>query len=154
VVRLSCINVAELIANRAHSITNLDLRREDAQVDNIVERGVGGRRRIEHRVRTGDRILASLQILVLPDPPGTIDLAVVQEEPRVTGRREEISTRVTTDPEVTTGMHAKVAVRKVALHFVLEAGDIGAVRDELVCGGRWLAKLLCADGSSVTYTYG
>jgi hypothetical protein len=42
---------------------------------------------------------------------------------------------------VATGVHAKVAVREVTLHFVLEVGDGGLVGDELVCGGRWLAKI-------------
>ena len=50
-------------------------------------------------------------------------------------RREgrEGLTRVATNPEVTAGVHAEVVVGKVALHSVLEAGDIGAVGDELVC---------------------
>jgi len=67
---------------------------------------------------------------------------VVQEEPGIAGRCEEISARVASDPEVTTSVHAKVAGREVALHSVLEARNAGAVADELVCRGQWLAELL------------
>ena len=150
--RSSCINVAELITDRAHSIPNLDLRREDTQVDNVIERGVGRRWGVEHRVRASNSVLALLQILVLPHPPCAIDLAVVQEEPGIAGRCEEISARVASDPEVATSMHAKVASREVALHSVLEAGNSGAVADELVCRGQWLAKLLRANEDSTTYS--
>lgn len=42
-------------------------------------------------------------------------------------------TRVATDPEVASGVDAEVVGGEVALHSVLEALDVGAVGDELVC---------------------
>ena len=146
-----CVNVAELITDRAHSVPNLDLRCEDTQVDIVIERGVRGRRGVKHSVCACDSVLAFLKILVLPDPPRTIDLAVVQEEPGVAGRCEEVSARVTSDPEVTTSVHAKVAGCEVTLHPVLEAGNSGTVGDELVCRGQLLAKMFWAIESSTTY---
>ena len=89
----------------------------------------------------------------MPDPPGAVDLGVVQEEVGVAGGGEEVTacvgsvlaefiffwncreelTRVATNPEVAAGVHAEVVVGEVALHSVLEAGDVSAVGDELVC---------------------
>ena len=151
VCRPLCVNVAELITDCAHGVPNLDLGSEDTQVDNVIERGVGGGRGVEHRVCACNHVLALLQILVLPHPPRTVDLAVVQEETGVAGRCEEISARVASDPEVTTSVHAKVAGCEVTLHSVLEAGNSGTVGDELVCRGQLLAKLFCVSESSTTY---
>jgi hypothetical protein len=48
------------------------------------------------------------------------------------GRRRGRLTRIATNPEVTAGVHAEVVVGEVALHFHLEAVDVGVVGDELV----------------------
>jgi hypothetical protein len=90
--------------------------------------------------------------LVLPDPPCTIDLSMVQEEVRVAGRSVEVAARVATDPEVAASVHTQVAGREVTLHSVLEAEDIRAVRDELVCEGQWSVKQLHFHGGSTTYS--
>jgi hypothetical protein len=50
------------------------------------------------------------------------------------GEEKRGLTRVATNPEVTAGVHAEVVVGEVALHFHLEAVDVGVVGDELVCG--------------------
>ena len=47
-----------------------------------------------------------------------------------TGRREEITTWVTTNGEVTASVHAEEAVAEVALHGVGEAKEVLAVLDE------------------------
>jgi hypothetical protein len=140
--KLKCLYVcvAELIADCAHHISNPESRCIDTEVNEIVQSGVGGWREVEDRVRAGNSILTVLQVLVLPDPPCAIDLSMVQEEVRVAGRSVKITARVTTDPEVATSVYTQIAGWEVALHPVLEAENIRAVRNELICEGQWSAK--------------
>jgi hypothetical protein len=147
-----CVCVAELIADCAHHISNPESRRVDTEVNEVVQSGVGGWREIEDRVRAGDSILAGLQILVLPDPPRAINLSMVQEEVRVAGRSVKITARVTTDPEVAASVHTQIAGWEVALHPVLEAENIRAVRDELICEGQWSAKFTHFNTQVFTHT--
>lgn len=126
--------VAKLVLQCAHRAFDLDSRRIDADIDEVVQRGVGRWREVEDCVRTADGVLAVLGVLVLPDPPCTVDLGVVEEEVGVTRGGIEIAARVAADPEVAAGMHTEVFVRKVTLHPVLEADDVGAVGDQFIFG--------------------
>jgi hypothetical protein len=128
-----CINVAELVANCAHSVPDPHRGRVDTKINQIIECGVSGRREVEDGVRAGNSILAVLQVLVLPNPPRAIDLSVMKEEVGITWRSVQITARVTSNPKVTTSVHAKVSGWEVALHSVLEAENIGAIGDKLVC---------------------
>jgi hypothetical protein len=145
VPRLSGVDIAELVASCAHSISNPDRRRVDTKVDKIVKRGVSRWGEVENGVCTSNSVLAILQVLVLPDPPSSIDLSVVQEEVWVTRRGIEVTARIASNPKVTTSVYAKVTRWKITLHPVLEAENIGAIGDELVCGICWSAKLILAN---------
>lgn len=133
---LSLVNIAELVADRAHSIADPHGRRVDTEIYKIVQRGVGGWREVEESVRAADRVLAILQILVLPDPPGAINLSVVQEEVWVTRRSVQVTAGISANPEMATSVHADVSCGEVSLHPVLEAGDVGTVGEELIYEGH------------------
>lgn len=130
---LSLVDIAELVADRAHSIADPHGRRVDTKIYKIVQRGVGGWRKVEESVCAADCVLAVVQILVLPDPPGAINLSVVQEEVWVTRRCVQVTAGISANPEMATGVHADVTCREISLHPVLEAGDVGAVGKELIC---------------------
>lgn len=85
------IGVAELIAPRAHDIPNPDRRRINTNINQILKGRVVRRRVVENRVGASDGVLTGLQVLVLPDPPGAVDLRVVEEEVGVAGRGEEVA---------------------------------------------------------------
>jgi hypothetical protein len=87
----SNISIAKLIAKRAHRIPHRNLRRKHAKIKQVIESSVRGPRRVEEAGRAGHGVLAGLQVLVLPDPPGAVDLCVVQEEVRVAGGGEEVA---------------------------------------------------------------
>lgn len=142
---LLLVNIAELIADSAHSIANPHSRRKNTEIYKIVQRSVRRRREVEDRVRAADSVLAPLEILILPDPPCAIDLSVVQEEVRVARRRVEVTTGVSADPEVAASVHAEVACCEVSLHSVLEADNFGAVGEEFVCEDRLLAMATVLD---------
>jgi len=76
----------------------------------------------------------------------------MQEEVWITRRGIEVTTRIASNPKVTTSVHAKVSGWEVALHPVLEAKDIGAIGDKLVCGSCWSAGLILTDQSKITYS--
>lgn len=84
-------------------------------------------------------ILPRRQILVLPDPPDTVDVRVVQPERGVTRAGEEVSPGVATNCEVAPAVHPEHALGKDTLHVILEVGDVivrGQQRDGRVsaCG--------------------
>lgn len=135
VPNLSFVNIAELVADRAHSIADPHGRRVDTKIYKIVQCGVGGWGEVEDGVRAGNGVLTLLQVLILPDPPGAINLSVVQEEVGVAWRRVKVAARITADPEMATGVYADVSCWEVSLHPVLEAGDVCAVGEKLICTG-------------------
>lgn len=157
---ISNISIAKPLPQRTHRIRDLYLRRQDSEIKHIVQSGVRRRREVEEGVCPRESVLTRFQVLVLPDPPCPVDLRVVQEEVGVAGGGEEVAaclegvslpvgdfvlwfahiwggmeklTGIAADPEVTAGVHAEVVVGEVALHFHLEAVDVGVVGDELVC---------------------
>lgn len=75
-------------------------------------------------------ILPRRQILVLPNPPDTVDVGVVQPERRVTRAGEEVSPWVATNCEVAPAVHPEHALGKDTLHVILEVGDIVVRRQE------------------------
>lgn len=76
------VNVAEWACDCSHSVLNLDARCIDAQLDDVLQSAVPTRRAVVEREGPRDGVLSGLDILVLPDPPRAVDLAVVKEEPR------------------------------------------------------------------------
>lgn len=77
-----------------------------------------------------NRILPRRQILVLPDPPDTVDIRVVQPERGVTRAGEEVSPWVATDGEVAPAVHPEDALGKDTLHVILEVGYVIVRRQE------------------------
>lgn len=109
-------------------------RRVEAEVHEVVDGGVGARRLVEDGAGAGDLEGAGGGVAqVLPDPPGPVDLAVVQPEERVVGAVEDVAARVAAPGEVPGRVQAEVAVREVALQPVLEGPDrrrVGRVREQ------------------------
>ena len=77
----SFVSVAELSIHRVHCIANRNVRHADApQRHGVLERAVARRGRVEDGDGPRDLARPSPRILVLPDPPRSVDLAVVEEE--------------------------------------------------------------------------
>lgn len=85
------ISIAERASKRAHGLSNRDARRIDTEINDVVERSVRRRGEVEQRLRASDGVLAVLEVLVLPNPPGAVDLSVVQVEVGVAGGSEEVT---------------------------------------------------------------
>jgi len=82
-------------------------------------------------------------VLVLPDPPDAVDLAVVDPEGRVTRAGKDVTGRVALEGEVAASVNAILALGKVTLHDVLEGANVGAVGNEI--GRVALAGVAAAD---------
>jgi hypothetical protein len=93
------IDVAEGTCESAHRLRNLNAGIVDTQVDDVLQSSASAGRVVVQGDGAGDGVLAVLQVLVLPDPPGAVDLCVVEEEGRV-------SAWVTTDGEVASRVYA------------------------------------------------
>lgn len=70
-------------------------------------------------------------VLVLPDPPGAINLSVMEEECRVSWGSEDVSTWIATDGEVSGGVDSVETSGEITLHGGLEVGDVGVLDDEI-----------------------
>lgn len=123
--------------------------RVEAEVHEVVDSGIGTGRLVEHGVGAGDLKGAGGRAglaQVLPDPPGPVDLAVVQPEQRVVGAVEDVAAGVAAPREVAGRVQAQVVVGEVALQPVLEGSDGGRVdrvreqRDRLLC---WKQSVTC-----------
>lgn len=125
------VNVAERSSLRRHHGTNCCVGTIDAQCDGIREESVSARWAVVQSDGSGNGVLSVLEILVLPNPPSTIDLSVVKPECWVSWRNKDVSTRVTTDGEVTGCMNAVETTRKVTLHDGLEVVDVGVLSDQI-----------------------
>jgi molybdopterin-binding protein len=100
------------------------------QVKGIVEGCVPARWLVVDSEGALNRVLPVLDIQILPGPPNTIDHSVVQEEERVAGRGEEVTSRVAANGEVTSGVHAEESVQEVALHPGSEPVKVLVVFDQ------------------------
>jgi hypothetical protein len=143
------VSVAERSTHGAHALPKSHVHwRSVTQVHVIVKRSVqikvsdpeitsqpfsrGRNLRIprRRRVQKGDcainLIRTLVRLLVLPHPPDTIDLGVMQVEVRVAVGSREITAWVAADSEVASGVHAHEAIserRYAALHLRPEAVD-------------------------------
>lgn len=108
---------------------------------------ISGRRGVRQCDRAVDSIGTRGRFLVLPHPPDTVDLGVVQVEPRIAVGGNEIAARIAANGEVTGGVHAHEIVFEgwdTALHVRPEALDVLALEqaDDLLvigplAGGPW-----------------
>jgi len=101
------IDIAEGTSQRVTRIADRDIRRaHESHTDDIVERSVAARGCIVHGDGGTNGILPVLEVQVLPRPVHAVDHGVVEEEGRVAGRDEEITSRVTADGKVAAGVDA------------------------------------------------
>ncbi len=114
-----------------HSVLDLDVDGVDTEGDIVLQSSVTAGRVVIQGDGTGDGVLPIGQVLVLPDPPSSVNLRVVKEESWVSRRSEDISAWVATNGEVATRVDPVEAGSKVALHVGLEIGDVGFVDDEI-----------------------
>lgn len=120
-----------------------------ARIDGIIESGVAARGRVVHGDGRANSVLSGLKVQVLPCPPRTVNHSVVKIERGVAGRGEEVTSGVTTDGEVASGVHTEETVGEVTLHSSREGGKVLVVLDQvgdvfilspaLRCGGRDVA---------------
>ena len=125
------INVAERSSLCRHHGTDGSIRTIDAQGNGILKCSISAWRAVVQGDGSSNGVLSVLDILILPDPPSTIDLSVVNPECWVSWRNEDISTWVTTNGEVTGSVHAVESGCEVSLHDGLKAADVGVVGDEI-----------------------
>jgi len=125
------IYIAERSRERVHRSPDLNAWCIDSELDDILQCSGSAGWRVVQCDGSGDGILSVLEVLVLPDPPGAVDLCVVEEEGRVAGGREDVSAWVAADCEMSAGVHAVEAACEVALHPSLERADIFVVCDEV-----------------------
>ena len=104
--------------------------RIDAQIDVVLQSAGARRRVVVQRDGASDGVLAGSDVLVLPYPPGAVDLGVVEPEHRIARRGEDVSAWVAPEGEVTAGVDAVEALVEDALHDGLEVRDVGVVRDQ------------------------
>jgi hypothetical protein len=93
----SNVNVAHRSLSRAHQIGHLDRRAGSiAKVDRSVQGRVRGRWSVQEGSSTDDTLSTGtcLDVQGLPDPPSTVNHAVVEVEQGVVGRGEEVATWV------------------------------------------------------------
>ncbi len=100
------IDIAERTRESAHRLRDLNARVVNSQVDDILQSSVSAGRVVVQGDGAGDSVLAVLQVLVLPDPPGAVDLGMVEEKGWVSGGDEDVSAWVTADGEVACGVYA------------------------------------------------
>ena len=132
------INVAKRSSSSRHKISDRNWGSINSQINNIIQSTVAAGWHVVQSDGSRDGIQAGLDVLILPDPPGTIDLCVVKPEGWISRGGEDVSTWVTADGEVTAGVDTEDAVSEVTLHDCLEPVDVGVVGDEVgavVVGG-------------------
>lgn len=130
------VDVAHKLALGIHHIADSGAFANNAHIQPVIERAKWQRWVVEEVDASANGILARRQVLVLPDPPGAVDLSVVQPEHGVSRGDEEISTGVTTDGVVPTGVDAEEAVLEWCtvnntLHGVLEGANGVVIPDQV-----------------------
>lgn len=73
--------------------------------DGLIDRNLRARRGIKERMSSRN-VIAVGRIQVLPDPPYTVDLAVMEIKSRVAVGEEHIASGITADGHVATKVHA------------------------------------------------
>lgn len=130
------INIAKIAPrkpHRARRLRNRHRRAQHAHVQHIVQRPERTRRRTRvlgpevARHDVGPR----RGVQVLPDPPHPVNLPMMQPKHGVPGADVEVAGRVARDGEVAPAVHAQVPHAPVALHVVLEGGQVGGLGDEV-----------------------
>lgn len=130
------VDVAHELALGVHHVANRGALSASTHVQPVIESSKRQRWVVEEVDASANGVLARLQVLVLPHPPGAVDLSVVQPEHGVSGGDEEISTWVTTDGVVSTGVDTEEAILEWyaindTLHEILEGANGLVVGDQV-----------------------
>ena len=102
----------------------------DTKFNDIMERSVATRRAIVQSDGTGNCVQPARDVLILPYPPCTIDLCVMEEEHGISRAAEDISTWVTAEGEMARSVYSKDTRGEVTLHHSLEPVDVRIFGDE------------------------
>lgn len=132
------VDVAKWSTGGVNNLTNSSGKTKDAHLKTISQLTITSWWHVHHVDGASNSVggKTSLQVLVLPDPPGTIDLSVVKPESWVSWGDEEISTWVTTNGVVTGSMDTVEAFLEHnavngTLHVVLEVDDSVVLGDQV-----------------------
>lgn len=109
----------------------------------IIEGGVVTGREVQQSFRSINRIVAVRNVQILPNPPNTIDHAMMEIEDWITGTNEHIRSWITCDSVVSTAVQTdQVIGSRDTIESILEVldglgdekevGDAGIVRPGLV----------------------
>lgn len=101
------VAVAKRSRLRVHQISQLDtFRRIHSKIDDIFKGSVATWRRVVDGDGVSDLMYSVCGILILPDPPDSVNLGVLKVPPWVAGTGKEITSWVATDEEVAAGVYA------------------------------------------------
>lgn len=109
---------------RVHDILNDHRRPVRVYPHGLVQLQIRGRRVVQEGMRAGE-VVAVARIQVLPDPPYTVDLAVVEVESRVAVGEEHIASGIAANRHVAAKVHALVANEGCEARVWLEANVVG-----------------------------
>ena len=118
------VDVTERSCSGAQQVLDLKWRASGkANVDEVVDGGVGAGRVVQERPGAGDRrgpLGAVLGRQKLPNPPDAVDHGVVEVEGRVAGGHEEVAAGIASHGVVATAVDADVSRPWDSLHLHLE----------------------------------
>lgn len=118
------VRVTKRPIHGAYKVTNLPhLVAHNPKINKVIETLLLAK--AHHGRATRHDIRAGIQVLHLPDGPGSVNLSVVHPEGRIVGRGVEVAARVTGNGEVACAVDARAA-----LHYVLERAEVLAGCDE------------------------
>ena len=124
------VNVAKGASHGAHDILDCNWCCIHSKINEVVKSTISARRRVIQSDCSRDGILSVLNVLILPDPPGSINLGVMKEESGVARRGENVSSWITSDCKVSTGMYPIESSGEIALHDCLEPVNVGILFNE------------------------
>jgi hypothetical protein len=97
--KLSNIHITERTSSSAKRVLDQNALSINTQIDHIIRPGIPRWRFVVQSDGSSQRVVAlstaaARRILILPDPPGTINLRMVQIKPRITRRIEQVTCKV------------------------------------------------------------
>lgn len=103
------IDIAKWPINRTYHIPNRHSIGHNTHPNSVAQSRIPARRVIVQRYRSRNCVPPLVQILILPDPPCTIDLSMMYPESRITRRGEQVSRWVAAIGEVSSLLFNRLA---------------------------------------------
>jgi hypothetical protein len=105
----SNIHIAKRTGSCAQRILDQDALSIHTQINHIIQSGIPRWRAVIQCDGASQGVIAfrtatACRILILPDPPGTIDLRMMQPKPNITWGRENVRSRIAASPVSTISM--------------------------------------------------